>query len=86
MNKAAEKRYAGIKAVSDVVADGRGNLVMTEPSEIAALIRDLAPLGRTDRWKDAIEAWASLVEDQEDEKGLRWAFFQGGIWAGHEAE
>lgn len=60
--------------------------------EIAANIRKLAALGRTERWRAAIDRWAAMVEETPQEapwpedgrrQYLRWAFLQGAIYAGH---
>jgi hypothetical protein len=96
-SKATEKRFEAMKALSDSIVtveiheSGPTNVWHTEDAtKIAAGIRALAPLGRTDRWKDAVEGWALLVEEKAQDgsgvQGIRWAYFQGGIFAGHAAE
>jgi len=83
MNKATEKRIAGIRAVNDatVTTDANGNTFHGTRTEIAARIREIASLGRTDRWRNAVEAWALMIED--DSQPLEWAFLQYGVYAAH---
>lgn len=86
MSKAADKRYAGIKGVGERAlytdADA-GNLFLANRATIAGWIRELAPLGRTERWNNAVEGWAHAVETEES---LEWAFLQYSVWATHAAE
>lgn len=94
MSKAQDKRFEGIQRVNnavvvlEAVATENGSYTQNvwktqDRTEIAAMIRELAPLGRTERWATAVETWAVLVEDTENP--VEWAFFQGGIWASHAA-
>ena len=90
MSKAADKRYAGIKGVGErtikTVADAdgvRNEWLTTDRAEIATMIRELASLGRTARWADAVEGWAVAVET---ESSLEWAFLQFSVWASYAAE
>jgi hypothetical protein len=92
MSKASEKRYAAINALSESVRSlevtDEGREVVwhkgeNDRAEVAAMIRDLAPLGRTDRWKTRIAQWAEAVET---EAAFQWAFDQYGIWACYAAE
>lgn len=87
MSKAQDTRFAALETVSQsVVSVERGTAVatwhITDRDEIAAKIRELSALGRTQRWADAIETWAVLVETEES---LEWSFLQGSIWASHAA-
>lgn len=52
---------------------------------IAQDIRNIARLGRTERWHFAVEWWASNVEAAETEDWTRWAFYQYAIYAAHRA-
>lgn len=91
MSNATDRRYAGLKAVSTLTietvkcADGEGfeNKFLLTREEIAAAIRELAKLGRTDRWLNAVEGWAVMVETEDS---LEWAFLQGSIWTGYAAD
>ncbi len=88
MSKASDKRFDAIQAVNDAVVTVGENKTgqvwrTTNRTEIAAMIRELSSLGRTERWTAAIEQWARMVEDYSDD--FQWAFFQGSIWAGHAA-
>lgn len=86
MSNATDRRYAGIKAVSNetVTTDvATGNTFHGTREEIAGRIRSLAKLGRTERWTATVENWASMVENEDS---LEWAFLQGSIWAGHAAD
>lgn len=79
MSKASDNRIKEMRAVCDrVMAEG-----ITNRTEIARLIRELAPLGRTERWQGGIEGWAVMVESEENP--LDWAFGQGSIYASHAA-
>ena len=62
--------------------DDNFTLTTTDTTEIATEIRTLARLGRTPRWQRAIEAWAKLVEEETQPKGIEWAILQGSVYAG----
>lgn len=90
---AADRRHAGINRVASAVRDydaTAGTTVWHLPAdraaEVAAMIRDLAPLGRTDRWRGTVEGWAVAVETAPDADQYRWAFDQHGIWAAYAAD
>jgi len=93
-SKAAEKRYAAMQEMSaKVVTFDRETHTnvwhFTTRPVVAEMIRELLPLGRTERWTNAIENWAAMVLDTENNsgpKGFEWAFFQGGIYVGHAAD
>lgn len=53
--------------------------------EIAADIRRLHTLGRTQRWLDAIENWAEVVESAPDDTKFEWAVLQYAIFASYAA-
>jgi len=76
-----ERRWAGIKAVSDKWAGDRLNDSVRE--EIAADIELLLELGRSERWQDVIAGWAEAVRDPENPVG--WAFTQFSVYAAHAA-
>lgn len=86
---AQDKRFAAMRALGDAIVgterNADGVLVqvwhVTDREQIAAAIRELAPLGRTDRWHAAVESWALLVLDTDND--MPWAFFQGSIWTGY---
>lgn len=81
----AEKRLQALNHLMTTVmpASSSYQLVITNPMILAEEIRKLAPLGKTHRWTEAIEAWATAVEDPKHD--LQWAFTQYGIFAGHAA-
>jgi len=96
MSKASDKRYAGIAAVNEATnwpetflgQDGEffQAFIWTRESrsEIASRIRELASLGRTDRWTRAVEDWATMVEDTSTD--LFHSFHQWQVFAAHAAE
>lgn len=84
------RRIAAINTVNDAVVttqyvhgEWTNVWTTTDRDEVAALIRTLAPLGRTIRWNDAVESWAFAVEEHEN---FTWAFFQYGIYTARAAE
>jgi hypothetical protein len=82
-SKLAEQRAAAVKALWERVTPAAQDYAVTmSRAEVAAAIRELAPLSRAQRWADAVEAWAELVE-QDDAGRIEWAFKQGGIWFGY---
>ena len=91
-SKAVLKRYAAMQEMTATVyrkyeTPGSQNVLLDTPEnrkEIAELIRPLAELGRTDRWKGNVEAWASAVEDNKNTLG--WAFLQYSVYTGYAAE
>lgn len=48
---------------------------------LAADIRALSILGRTEHWRGRIEQWAQMVEDIENT--LIWAYQQGSVYAAY---
>lgn len=86
VNAPAARRYAGIKALSSALLDHQeeGKLTTDDREAIAADVRQLAKLGRSARWLDAVEGWARLIESEEH--SLYWAVVQGSIWTAREAE
>lgn len=92
--KPAERRYAGIRSITDYCFDKnevpqRFTMTLGDVDDVARRIRKLSELGRAQRWRDAVESWARLVEEAKKEKTIayfKWAVIQGSINAGHEAE
>jgi hypothetical protein len=95
MSNASDRRYAGIKAVNEAVIrtdrevteEGfttAHNVFLMTREEAATAIRELAKLGRTERWTNSVEAWAAMVEDIENP--FEWAFIQYSVYACHAAE
>lgn len=97
---AAEKRYAALNALCTSVRNFDQDLRVTvwaktsaDRAEVAASIRELAPLGRTERWTVNVEAWAHHVETEgldapaeTVESLFQWAFEQYGVWTSYAAE
>jgi hypothetical protein len=97
---ATERRLAAINALTEEVRSAvktsfRGgpphvtvvwSADHADRAAVAAAIRELAPLGRTERWADAVSAWAREVEGSSTEEMFKWAFDQFGIWACYAAE
>jgi hypothetical protein len=46
-------------------------------------IEKLRSIGRTQRWQDALTRWQKMIGEQTTPQGLRWAYFQGAVYAGH---
>jgi len=84
---ASDKRLAAIKALVEQfveIKDGKAQVVMgTTRYEVMVAMRDLYPMGRTDRWTAAVDAWRDMVGDFESE--LLWGILQGSIGAGYAA-
>jgi hypothetical protein len=72
-------RSAAIRALH-AKCSPEGKLVVTR-TEAAAAIRELLPLSRSQRWTDALESWAFLIEDEGNDAS--WAYTQGSIWCGY---
>jgi hypothetical protein len=89
-SNAVEKRYAAIGALVERYLPKATEYTLPEGTkavDIAADIRDLSGLGRTDRWKGTVEQWASMVEERpEDIKHIEWAIRQGCVYAGYAAD
>ncbi len=81
---AVERRIDAIHAVARYVFPTRESVVILRKREdIATRIEALDSLGRTERWKGAVDAWAYVVRT---EPALRWAFIQWHVYAAHAAE
>ena len=90
---AVQRRFDAIgnvsRAVVNYVPELRENVwefTADQRDAVAVLIRDIAPLGRTDRWQGAVERWARAVENAESDQQFQHSFFQFGIYASHAAE
>jgi hypothetical protein len=93
---AAERRFAAVRTLCDETREARIDgdekpyvhwfQTIRDQKVVASRIRDLAPLGRTERWTRTVEAWASEVETSETPEHYRWAFDQYGIYACHAAD
>lgn len=85
MTNAERNRLVGIGMLMElyVPATHDYDLQSTDSAEIANNIRKLAQLGRTARWQAAIDRWARMVQEQGNERGIRWAILQGAVYAGH---
>ena len=52
-------------------------------ADIVTAINALRPMGRTQRWSDALESWAGMVD--ESPLNMNWALLQGQVYALHAA-
>lgn len=88
MTRAQIRRHQAITSFVDAVLPALNGYNPTCTAERAAeLVRPLAELGKTARWKRSIEIWAAMIleEPGEDANHLRWAVLQGSVYAGHAA-
>lgn len=94
MSAAVARRLAAINTVATATREAEiteegpvvtWHVTHANREALAADLRDLAPLGRTDRWQAAVESWAAAVEESTPET-FRWAFDQHGVWACYAAE
>lgn len=53
------------------------------PEKMAARIRELAPVIRSEKWRDAVEHYAYFVETEGKDGRLSWAYFQGSVYFAH---
>lgn len=79
--KAEQARFDAMKAVGAKVFSESGHLIMTDREAIAELLRPLKAMGRTERWRNAIDSWVIMVLDTDYD--LAWAYGQYGIYAGY---
>jgi hypothetical protein len=94
--KAQDRRYEGINALCTQTRERRldgdekpyvhWSQTLRDQKVLASRIRDLKPLGRTQRWTDAVEVWAVEVEQADNESTFHWAFDQFAIYASYAAE
>lgn len=87
-----QRRYEAIHETVAQFIDERTGLLKPGTTKMGAYfqVRLLADLGRSPRWRTAVEHWGDMImEDREPgEKSydhLRWAIVQGAIYAGFEA-
>lgn len=76
---ATERRYEAVGAITHEFINsrtGRFNTKVVTRATVIARIQKLSSLGRTDRWKLAVENWAMMVQCNP----LRWAILQGAIF------
>jgi hypothetical protein len=78
---AQDRRIEAITAVNECFRDTHNQQVPT--GAVVVAIRKLAPLGRTERWKQAVDDWARLVEEHPENR--RWACYVGAIFTAHRA-
>lgn len=89
-NGAKNRRYEAIGMLVELYlpsdnGDAPYEMNCNDTAAIAANIRKLAQLGRTDRWLGRIEQWARMVESSADARDLRWAFLQGLVYVNYAA-
>lgn len=93
---AQQKRFDAIKAVTALVIDeDNGFQVRPEVTvgKVVKAIRNLKPLGRTNRWGLAIQRWENMILECDDyvahseewKRHFHWAILQGNVYAGHAA-
>lgn len=83
-SKAVERRLTAIRATVDyILTEQRTAKPGMTREEAIAKIGELAPLGRTDRWKTAIKAWQTIVADEEFH--FEWTITQYAIYTAYEA-
>lgn len=84
MTNAQDRRYAAIQSVINTFLDEKGvwSHAWTR-KEISHAIQSIAPLGRTDRWLNAVSGWQCLILDQDND--AHWALLQGSIMTAHNA-
>lgn len=77
MTKSEARRGDALQALYVKFPSGE----MISRTDLAAAIRALAPLGRTERWQYAIESWALIVLDIT--ANLVWAYQQYSVFAAY---
>lgn len=83
MTKSAyDKRQDAITAmVNDLCPESNGYIIRTlDKDEIINLLVTLYPLGKTARWKVAIDRVIGMVKDATSDSNLDWAVKQGSIY------
>jgi len=94
---AAQKRYDGIRAVTEFAIDCNNGHQIAEGVTVGKLIkhvRDLQKLGRTNRWFQACQRWEAMFIECDDytegteewKRHMHWAVLQGNVYAGYAAE
>jgi hypothetical protein len=80
-------REEAIGWVMKIVFNRNGDMILTNADQIGILVNSLLTLGRTDRWREAVNHWYQMVTSQKArsaEDHLRWAVLQYAIqtsWA-----
>jgi hypothetical protein len=74
-----ERRIAAVDALvtRHLGSPWSGAIGDDQREQVAAEIEQLAVLGRTERWKDAITTWAAVVRERQDATHalIQWAIF-----------
>lgn len=92
MTPSQTRRFAAIGGIVAAHLNESNGYTLSPDLDRDALardIRDLARLGRTDRWRATVERWALMVSDDQSRTDLghaRWALVQGSTYAGWDAE
>jgi hypothetical protein len=84
---AVDKRFAALRALNDTYQPASNGYHLIESAtqdDVIADILALKVLGRTDRWRNCLDNWVTMVKDNPD--SLEWAVLQGSIYAGYAAE
>lgn len=79
-----DRRIDGIARIIKAYGDLKPSAIYFYRDEVAAEIRALSSLGRTERWQSRVENWASMVE-KSDAESAHYYFIQWSVWATHEA-
>lgn len=94
---AAQKRFDGIKSVTELAIDPANGFQVRPEITVGKLvkaIRDLRKLGRTRRWDLVLTRWENMIlecdelpaHSEEWNRHLHWAILQGNVYAGYAAE
>jgi hypothetical protein len=79
MSAQTNARHAALHVVYDKInaTFENGEITMLR-AEVAVVIRTLLGMSRSARWDEAIEDYAKLVEDPQN--NVTWAVGQGSVW------
>lgn len=82
---AQNRRYAAVRATVERFLDnGFGELASdVTRTDLVTAVDELVDLGRTDRWRDTVNAWADMIRDETTDP--RWALVEGSTRAIHAA-
>lgn len=58
-----------------------GIVLSDDREEVAERIRKMSSIIKSAKWRDAVESYAAMVEDEENP--LQWAYIQGSIYFAH---
>lgn len=96
--RAQARRFAAMQEISQTFLP-ESNRYMPLPGTtgeaVAKEIEELASLGRTERWKEAIAQWADMVRKADDpnletplgrDSYLQWAIVQGSTYANYASD